>query len=270
MSRIEKQRPPKLDDSKGAPSSYNLLILLLSLIFILIVVPITEQHSTSRFWLDVGLTGMLLAGAMVNRRYPPVFIPSLVMVCIALPVTWTTMWVNNTLLFVTSCIVVSLFFALTTSFILAAIFRRNVPHQQAIFGAISAYLMLGLTWAMLYLAIDRVEGESITFAVQSGAEHSVRFSQLVYFSFVTMSTLGYGDIVPETPLAQTFTWMQSVTGQFYMAVLVARLVAELPHSRWRQEQLLAVEGEETADVSSGSDSSGDESSNDESSGDEIS
>jgi hypothetical protein len=40
------------------------------------------------------------------------------------------------------------------------------------------------------------------------------FSQLVYFSFVTMSTLGYGDILPETPLAQTLTWTQSVTGQF--------------------------------------------------------
>ena len=57
------------------------------------------------------------------------------------------------------------------------------------------------------------------------------FSQVVYFSFVTMSTLGYGDIVPETPLAQTLAWMQSVLGQFFLAVLVAWLVSALPRHR---------------------------------------
>jgi hypothetical protein len=57
------------------------------------------------------------------------------------------------------------------------------------------------------------------------------FSQFVYFSFVTMSTLGYGDLVPQAPLVQTFSWMQSVMGQFYMAVMVAWLVSEMPRRR---------------------------------------
>lgn len=56
------------------------------------------------------------------------------------------------------------------------------------------------------------------------------YSQVAYFSFVTMSTLGYGDIVPETPLAQTLTWMQSVMGQFYLAVLVAWIVSAVPRT----------------------------------------
>jgi voltage-gated potassium channel Kch len=57
------------------------------------------------------------------------------------------------------------------------------------------------------------------------------FSQYVYFSFVTMSTLGYGDITPRSSIAQTLAWMQSVTGQFYIAVLVAWMVSEIPRRR---------------------------------------
>ena len=55
------------------------------------------------------------------------------------------------------------------------------------------------------------------------------FSQFVYFSFVTMSTLGYGDITPQNSVAKTLTWMQSVTGQFYIAVLVAWMVSVGDH-----------------------------------------
>jgi hypothetical protein len=62
----------------------------------------------------------------------------------------------------------------------------------------------------------------------AGGQPLTEKSQMIYFSFVTMSTLGYGDITPRTPLAQTVTWMQAVTGQFYLVILIARLVNELP------------------------------------------
>ena len=57
-----------------------------------------------------------------------------------------------------------------------------------------------------------------------GKESFPAFSEMIYFSFVTMSTLGYGDIHPRTPGARTLAWMQSVLGQFYLAVLVAWIV----------------------------------------------
>jgi hypothetical protein len=79
-----------------------------------------------------------------------------------------------------------------------------------------------------------VDAESLSFVGRAASEGSVEsdsivpFSHMVYFSFVTMSTLGYGDVLPKTPLAQTLAWMQSVLGQFYLAVLVAWLVSALP------------------------------------------
>ena len=73
------------------------------------------------------------------------------------------------------------------------------------------------------------------------------FSQMVYFSFVTMSTLGYGDITPRSPVAQTFAWMQSVAGQFYIAVLVAWMVSEIPRRRSSAHGEAAQRSESVAD-----------------------
>ena len=68
------------------------------------------------------------------------------------------------------------------------------------------------------------------------------YSDMVYFSFVTMSTLGYGDIRPQTPAAKTLAWMQAVLGQFYLAVLVAWIVNSI--------RLWDKEPEEDSDVDS--------------------
>ena len=88
---------------------------------------------------------------------------------------------------------------------------------------------------MVYSAIEYVEDAPFRFPDHRrkavvGVEHT-SFSQLTYFSFVTMSTLGYGDIIPRTPLAETACWMQSIVGQLYIAILIARLVSAMPISR---------------------------------------
>ncbi len=111
--------------------------------------------------------------------------------------------------------------------------REYLGAIQAVLGAICVYLLIGLAWATIYSAIERIEPQSFDFnhrrttTTSNGQTHTA-FSQLVYFSFVTMSTLGYGDVTPRTPLAENSTWMQSVVGQLYIAILIARLVTELP------------------------------------------
>lgn len=83
-------------------------------------------------------------------------------------------------------------------------------------------------WATEFIASERIAFAEPRFVGLGASERQVTaFSQMVYFSFVTMSTLGYGDAAPVTPLLQTLAWMQAVAGQFYIAVLVARLVAEV-------------------------------------------
>jgi len=91
-----------------------------------------------------------------------------------------------------------------------------------IIGAICIYLLLGLNWAFLYLFTNMAIPDS--FNGLSSTDIGTQLPELVYYSFVTITTLGYGDLTPVKPLARTLAFMEGFVGQFYVAVLVAWLV----------------------------------------------
>ncbi len=89
-------------------------------------------------------------------------------------------------------------------------------------GAVCVYLLLGVIWAMAYTLINAISPGS--FAGFSAMDDPGWDSEWLYFSFVTMTTLGYGDILPISATARSVAYMQAIVGQFYIAVLVAGLV----------------------------------------------
>jgi len=91
--------------------------------------------------------------------------------------------------------------------------------RDTIFGAIGIYLTLGITWALSYQFVDTL----IPGALQN--VHSE--TAYLYFSFVTLTTLGYGDITPLIPVTESMAMFEAVIGQLYIAVLIARLVSSL-------------------------------------------
>ncbi|TFG62565.1 MAG: potassium channel protein [Nitrospirales bacterium] len=91
-----------------------------------------------------------------------------------------------------------------------------------IIGAICIYLLLGLNWAMFYLFTNMAIPDS--FHGLTSTTIGAQFSEFMYFSFVTITTLGYGDLIAVKPLARTFAYLEAIIGQFYVAVLVAWLV----------------------------------------------
>ncbi len=91
-----------------------------------------------------------------------------------------------------------------------------------IVGAICIYLLMGLLWTLMYLFI----AQAIPGAF-NGVEQLVwydNFADVAYYSYVTLTTLGYGDISPVAPIARFLVYMEAVVGVFYMAVLVASLI----------------------------------------------
>ena len=120
-----------------------------------------------------------------------------------------------------------LFLAFVAVMILRAIFTQGSISLDSIFGAVCAYLLLGMAWGSLYSAIEVLQPGSFQ-ATEKMADALIsteaRGSVLVYFSFVTMTTVGYGDITPVSPPARTLAWLEAMMGQFYIAVLVAFLV----------------------------------------------
>jgi len=91
-----------------------------------------------------------------------------------------------------------------------------------IVGAICIYLLMGLIWTLMYLFIAQAIPNAF-----NGVEQLVwydNFANVAYYSFVTLTTLGYGDISPIAPIARFLVYMEAVVGVFYMAILVASLI----------------------------------------------
>jgi voltage-gated potassium channel len=116
------------------------------------------------------------------------------------------------------------FFAFALYGILRGILVKQAS-GNALFGAVCGYVLLGVIWSVLYSAVESaVPGSFRMPAAESTTMAGPDRGLLSYYSFVTLTTVGYGDITPATPLARTLAWMESLAGQLYLAILVAGLV----------------------------------------------
>lgn len=206
------------------------LMLLVSLITTMLVLPIFDSPFVREILASACLTFVFVTGALANRQRPYIFGLAVALAVAAVTLAWVQLASVNVGVQLADLIVDIAFFFFTAVMILVAVFRDQMGNRQAVSGAICAYLLLGLGWAHGYVLLSYLESPPFHFANESIAdsEKHAALSQMIYYSFVTMTTLGYGDITPRTPLAQTITWMQAVTGQLFIAVLIARLVMELP------------------------------------------
>jgi Ion channel len=100
-------------------------------------------------------------------------------------------------------------------------FRSGVVHSERILAALDAYLLAGLLFAVAYGMLDRAWPGSFGGATPGRLD----LPRAIYFSFVTIATLGYGDVVPISAPARGLAIVEGVGGQMYLAVLVARLVS---------------------------------------------
>ena len=122
------------------------------------------------------------------------------------------------------------FFAWAAVLIVASLFRHPSVSPDSVFGAVCGYLLLGMAWGVLYAMLDAARPGSFEvgtrLAEQVWADQS-RIHLFTYYSFVTLTTVGYGDVTPVSAPARTCAWLEALTGQFYLAVLVAGLVGAL-------------------------------------------
>ena len=107
------------------------------------------------------------------------------------------------------------------------ILRASRVDSDVLCAAISAYLLLGMLWALAYILVDSLCPGSFLFEKEPEGCSMVGFTAF-YFSFVTLSTVGFGDITPISNVARMLVVMEAITGMFYMAILIARLVSMHP------------------------------------------
>jgi len=126
------------------------------------------------------------------------------------------------------------FLTLMLAIILTSLFAESGGPQQGSYdkvcGGICGFLVLGLLWTTMYSLAILIDPDAFGGAISTSPED---YHNVLYFSFTTLTTVGYGDLIPKTPAAKMLANMEGLVGQLYLAILIARLVSE--HAGQRAE-----------------------------------
>ncbi len=124
----------------------------------------------------------------------------------------------------------ALFFVAVAGRIIRSIFTSREVSLDSIFGVICGYLLLGVACALMYAMIYAANPEAFQFsdfARRQMEQQDQSRNVFIYYSFVTLTTVGYGDVTPLSISARTLSWVEAMTGQLYLAVLIAGLISAL-------------------------------------------
>ncbi len=192
------------------------VFLGLLVLFLFVLPPLVEPEGSGRgLVIDVGLSVLLLAGVAAVSPHPAVRAVLFVLVVGALVVRWGP-FSAPAMAGAALVTVVAMTFV-----VLVQAFRAGPVNIHRIQGAVAAYLLLGLAWALAYESVALLAPGAFSAASQAEPDRQ----RFIYFSFVTLTTVGYGDITPVHPVARSLAVAEALTGQLYPAILLARLVS---------------------------------------------
>jgi Ion channel len=210
---------------RPAPSRFwaddrGLSIFLAAMVAIIVVPALGPVGLPGRLLGDALVSLMLISGAAtVADRPRAVLIVSVIMVA-ALLVRWASWLFPTADLAVWREISTLVTLVALCCVVLALVLRRGPITTRRIEGAIAVYLLLGFSWAQAYELVALWHPGAFTGAVDGRGS-----LPWTYYSFVTLTTMGYGDIMPVHPLARAGAVLEALTGQLYLTIMLARLVS---------------------------------------------
>ena len=228
---------PMLDDYKTLIRRNRDFITLLWLVIIILAVPYLEKTVFGALILVTIITAFLIAALYSVSDSPSQVAVGFLLAIPTLLIAWTYLIIPSREIFIPLLISLAIFLV----FILAVMLKKVIAAREVtlieLFRAVMVYIMIGLAYGLLYLMLETHTPHSFQFT--SGAADP---EALLYFSFVALSTSGFGDIVAVSPVARSLVTMELLTGVFYLAVLIGFLVNahyntrySRPRETWKQE-----------------------------------
>lgn len=203
---------------RNQPFSY----FFISMLALILLSPLVEGHRYGVIFIQILFTLMMATAvyAASERRSHQI-------VALGLAVPWLFLsWLGKLGIMAVPVLVPSGLVIILNIFVGCVIFQRvatvhEIDHN-ILAGGLGLYLLIAVSWAMSFVLIEALIPGSF-----AAGETSIPWHKYLYFSLTTITTLGYGDILPTSPFARIWSTMEAVTGVLYIAVLVARLVSLL-------------------------------------------
>jgi hypothetical protein len=203
----------------------SLASFLVALVLLIVATPFVQELEQGRGVEAVLMSVVLCTGfiALGSRRRTHGL--GLVLVTVALAARWIHhAWPErcSPVYFLVPAVA---FLLLMMGCLLLFVLRASKVDSEVLCAGISIYLLMGLLWGFLYLLIAQISPAAFTFSTPPGPQSTMTGFTAVYFSFITLTTVGYGDITPVSPAARMLAMMEAMTGTLFVGVLIARLVS---------------------------------------------
>ena len=181
---------------------------------------------------DVLFSLILISGVMALAESRFVTVLAVLLAVATLAVRWVKIFFPGVGLATLDTFLSLSFFGILAGVVLLQVFRKGPITVHRIMGAVVVYLLLGLMWAFAYELIALYQPESFNLGAPPVADGGEDITgRLIYFSYITLTTLGYGDITAVHPVARALAMLEAVIGQLFPAILLARLVSMELYSR---------------------------------------
>jgi hypothetical protein len=202
-------------------SNQRFLILLCLILGLLVFVPILQRFVAIRIFIDIFITAIFISMVYTFSYKKVHAIAGVFLAILMLASLWLQYLDPNKWILPVGMLAGVIFIAMVIASIISLIIKSEEICREIIYAAILMYLLAALMWAFIYTFLELVDPASFNIDLNRSDGYLPVFQ---YFSFVTITTLGYGDITPITDVAKAFSVLEAVIGQLYLVVAVAWLV----------------------------------------------
>ena len=202
---------------------YDNYILFFSLVGVLFLLPFVNAMPLLRFALVGQYTFVMFYLVFSSRHTRGLYLIDIAFVVPTLLATWLDSIYQNNYTFVASYVTMGLFFLYLQFLIIRQMIHTHKVDTNIIFGAMNIYLVAGLIWGYTFILLNHFDATAFHMPSYDVLTQEVEI--FIYYSFTTLTTLGYGDIVAQSAQARMLSVLEAVFGQLYLAIVIAKLVS---------------------------------------------
>ena len=201
--------------------------LLLALVALILIYPYLKENIFSKIALGITYTIVLIGGAYAVGRDKRKLHIGLGLAIIAIGLQWIHFATQDVWLQRMRAVIYITFLLFTIGEVLVYLLKKGPITADKLHGALAGYMMLALLWAFFYALIESFTPGSFQLG-GTRLDDTGEFMHLLYFSFTTLTTTGFGDITPVSDQARSLVIIEEFTGVFFVGVLIARLAGLYP------------------------------------------
>jgi len=217
-------------------------VLLMTILLLLVSQPIFSSHTYAQSFATAAISLVLLAALYATRAMKTYFIVALILMVPAMGTRVALLFTGNPAIEAIGAITSCLFLAVTVVALVSRLFIVKSVTLDTISAAICAYMLTGVAFAYAFAAVELHHPGSFSAVLFQRPASNIAplmasLHNFIYYSFVCLTTTGFGDIAPISEGARSLSEMESVFGQLYMAILIARLVSlEVAQSMMKERE----------------------------------